>query len=96
MRTSYEKQPDVQLMRFVDYFARPFSLVNSAQFPLSKILKESTVAKLAEVQGQRNSMSADVGRCSFPKIYQAEGRDLPSQYRSQSVANIETDPGHGK
>lgn len=48
MRTSYEKQPDVQLMLFVDYFARPFSLVNSAQFPLSKILKESTVAKLAE------------------------------------------------
>lgn len=47
--TSYEKQPDVQLMRFADYFARAFSSVNSAQFPLNKILKESTVAKLAEI-----------------------------------------------
>lgn len=46
---SYEKQPDVQLMRFADYFARAFSSVNSAQFPLNKILKESTVAKLAEI-----------------------------------------------
>lgn len=46
---SYEKQADVQLMRFADYFARAFSSVNSAQFPLNKILKESTVAKLAEI-----------------------------------------------
>jgi len=38
---SYEEQPDVQLMRFADYFAWAFSSVNSAQFPLNKILKES-------------------------------------------------------
>ncbi|KAH9312654.1 hypothetical protein KI387_027689 [Taxus chinensis] len=45
---SYENAPDIQLRRFADYFARAFTSVNPAQFPLNKILKESSVAKLAE------------------------------------------------
>ena len=36
-------------MRFADYFGRAFSAVSAAQFPWVKILRESTVAKLADV-----------------------------------------------
>lgn len=45
---SYGNAPNVQLKRFADYFASAFVAVNPAQFPINKILKESTVAKLAE------------------------------------------------
>lgn len=48
-QTSYEGQPDIQLMRFADYFARAFSLVNIAQFPWTKMIKEMPVAKLVDV-----------------------------------------------
>lgn len=47
--TSYEGQPDIQLMRFADYFARAFSLVNVAQFPWTKLIKELPIAKLVDV-----------------------------------------------
>ncbi|XP_042512801.1 uncharacterized protein LOC122087670 [Macadamia integrifolia] len=46
---SYESQRDVQLMRFADYFARAFSAVSAAQFPWTKIFKESPVAKIVDI-----------------------------------------------
>ncbi|XP_043696361.1 uncharacterized protein LOC122646821 [Telopea speciosissima] len=46
---SYESQQDIQLMRFADYFARAFSAVSAAQFPWTKIFKESPVAKIVDI-----------------------------------------------
>ncbi|KAF5208096.1 transmembrane protein (Protein of unknown function DUF2359, transmembrane) [Thalictrum thalictroides] len=46
---SYESQHYIQLMRFADYFARAFSSVKNAEFPWTKMFKDSTVAKLADV-----------------------------------------------
>lgn len=46
---SYETQPDIQLMRFADYFGRAFASVNSSQFPWTKMLKESAVAKMVDI-----------------------------------------------
>ncbi|XP_010274735.1 PREDICTED: transmembrane protein 214 [Nelumbo nucifera] len=46
---SYESQQDIQLMRFADYFGRAFSQVSAAQFPWTKIFKESTVAKITDI-----------------------------------------------
>lgn len=36
-------------MRFADYFGRAFSSVTASQFPWVKLLKESPVAKVADV-----------------------------------------------
>ncbi|KAI9082124.1 hypothetical protein K1719_035864 [Acacia pycnantha] len=47
--TSYESQQDIQMMRFADYFGRAFSAVSSSQFPWMKLLRESTVAKMADI-----------------------------------------------
>ncbi|PIA26587.1 hypothetical protein AQUCO_09100039v1 [Aquilegia coerulea] len=49
IEASYESQHYIQLMRFADYFARAFSPVKNAEFPWTKMFKESTVAKLADV-----------------------------------------------
>lgn len=49
LQDSYEGQQHIQLMRFADYFARAFSAVGAAQFPWSKILKESPVEKIIDV-----------------------------------------------
>lgn len=49
VQTSYEDKQDIQLMRFADYFARAFSSVGASQFPWTKILKESSVAKISDV-----------------------------------------------
>ncbi|KAI9124129.1 hypothetical protein K1719_005429 [Acacia pycnantha] len=46
--TSYESQQDIQMMQFADYFGRAFSTVSSSQFPWMKLLRESTVAKMAD------------------------------------------------
>ncbi|XP_043701115.1 uncharacterized protein LOC122651688 [Telopea speciosissima] len=46
---SYESQQDIQLMRFADYFGRAFSGVSAAQFPWTKIFKESPVAKIVDI-----------------------------------------------
>ncbi|KAK7283992.1 hypothetical protein RIF29_13743 [Crotalaria pallida] len=46
---SYEKQQDIQMMRFADYFGRAFSAVSGSQFPWVKLFRESTVAKIADV-----------------------------------------------
>ncbi|XP_061338477.1 uncharacterized protein LOC133285282 isoform X1 [Gastrolobium bilobum] len=46
--TSYEKQQDIQMMRFADYFGRAFSAVSAAQFPWVKLFRESTVAKIVD------------------------------------------------
>lgn len=46
---SYESQHDIQLMRFADYFGRAFASVSSSQFPWTKMLKESTVAKMVDI-----------------------------------------------
>lgn len=49
MQTSYEDKQDIQLMRFADYFARAFSSVSASQFPWTKSIKESSVAKISDV-----------------------------------------------
>ncbi|KAK9277050.1 hypothetical protein L1049_006589 [Liquidambar formosana] len=46
---SYELQQDIQLMRFADYFGRAFSGVSAAQFPWTKMFREFTVAKIADI-----------------------------------------------
>ncbi|XP_027341765.1 uncharacterized protein LOC113854762 isoform X1 [Abrus precatorius] len=46
---SFEKQQDIQMMRFADYFGRAFSAVTASQFPWVKLFRESTVAKIADV-----------------------------------------------
>lgn len=46
---SYEKQEDIQLMRFADYFGRAFASVSSSQFPWLKTFRESTVAKMVDI-----------------------------------------------
>ncbi|KAL9148783.1 hypothetical protein ABFS82_12G066000 [Erythranthe guttata] len=46
---SYEGQPDIQLMRFADYFGRAFSAVSAAQFPWLKLFRESPLAKIADI-----------------------------------------------
>ncbi|KAK9118052.1 hypothetical protein Scep_016145 [Stephania cephalantha] len=47
--SSFEAQQDIQLMRFADYFARAFSGVSAAQFPWTKMFRESPLAKIADV-----------------------------------------------
>ncbi|VVB17076.1 unnamed protein product [Arabis nemorensis] len=46
---SYATQPDIQLMRFADYFGRALSGVSSVQFPWVKMFKESPLSKLIDV-----------------------------------------------
>ncbi|XP_073280422.1 uncharacterized protein [Primulina huaijiensis] len=46
---SYEGKQDIQLMRFADYFGRAFSAVSASQFPWMKLLRESAVAKYADI-----------------------------------------------
>ena len=37
------------MMRFADYFGRAFASVSASQFPWVKLLRESAVAKVADV-----------------------------------------------
>lgn len=46
---SFDKQEDIQLMRFADYFGRAFAKVSSSQFPWMKILRESSVEKMVDI-----------------------------------------------
>ncbi|KAJ4959971.1 hypothetical protein NE237_019881 [Protea cynaroides] len=46
---SYESQQDIQLMRFADYFGRAFAGLSAAQFPWTKIFRESPVAKIVDI-----------------------------------------------
>ncbi|KAL7000930.1 hypothetical protein U1Q18_002082 [Sarracenia purpurea var. burkii] len=46
---SYESQQEIQLMRFADYFGRAFSAVSASQFPWTKLFRDSTVAKIADI-----------------------------------------------
>ncbi|KAL5743469.1 hypothetical protein ACOSP7_026326 [Xanthoceras sorbifolium] len=46
---SYEKQQDIQLMRFADYFGRAFAGVSSSQFPWLKTFRESSVSKMVDI-----------------------------------------------
>lgn len=46
---SYEKQEDIQLMRFADYFGRAFASVSSSQFPWLKTFRESSVVKMVDI-----------------------------------------------
>ncbi|EOA34920.1 hypothetical protein CARUB_v10020004mg [Capsella rubella] len=46
---SYATQPEIQLMRFADYFGRALSGVSSVQFPWVKMFKESPLSKLIDV-----------------------------------------------
>lgn len=45
---SFAESPDVQLMRFADYFGRAFNLVTPTQFGWNKILRES-LSKATEI-----------------------------------------------
>ncbi|ESW30799.1 hypothetical protein PHAVU_002G183300 [Phaseolus vulgaris] len=45
---SFEKQQDILMMRFADYFGRAFSAVTASQFPWVKLFRESTVAKITD------------------------------------------------
>jgi hypothetical protein len=46
---SYASQPEIQLMKFADYFGRSLSQVSSAHFPWVKTFKESPLSKLIDV-----------------------------------------------
>ncbi|KAG7655279.1 Transmembrane protein 214 [Arabidopsis suecica] len=46
---SYASQPEIQLMRFADYFGRSLSQVSSAHFPWVKTFKESPLSKLIDI-----------------------------------------------
>ncbi|QCD83678.1 uncharacterized protein LOC114177811 [Vigna unguiculata] len=46
---SFEKQQDILMMRFADYFGRAFSAVTASQFPWVKLFRESTVAKITDM-----------------------------------------------
>ncbi|GAV63427.1 DUF2359 domain-containing protein [Cephalotus follicularis] len=46
---SYGEQQEIQMMRFADYFGRAFSAVGAAQFPWTKMLRESSVAKIVDI-----------------------------------------------
>jgi hypothetical protein len=46
---SFGELPDVQLMRFADYFGKAFNQVTSAQFGWNKLLKESSLVKAVDV-----------------------------------------------
>ncbi|XP_031499489.1 uncharacterized protein LOC116263835 [Nymphaea colorata] len=45
----YENAPDIQLVRFADYYARAFSGISASQFPWTKMFKESLVSKIVDV-----------------------------------------------
>ncbi|KAF3780877.1 Transmembrane protein [Nymphaea thermarum] len=45
----YENAPDIQLVRFADYYARAFSAISASQFPWTKMFKESLVSKIVDV-----------------------------------------------
>ncbi|XP_031477415.1 uncharacterized protein LOC116248647 [Nymphaea colorata] len=63
---SYQNAPDIQLMRFADYYARAFSAVSSSQFPWTKMFKESPVSKIVDVP--LNSIAEDVYKTSVDWI----------------------------
>ncbi|KAM0933057.1 putative transmembrane protein [Dioscorea sansibarensis] len=42
---SYESQPEIQLLRFADYFGRAFASVSESTFP-TKMFKESPISKI--------------------------------------------------
>ncbi|XP_010460098.1 PREDICTED: uncharacterized protein LOC104741034 [Camelina sativa] len=46
---SYGSQPEIQLMRYADYFGRALSQVSSAHFPWVKTFKESPLSKLIDI-----------------------------------------------
>ncbi|KAK7385682.1 hypothetical protein VNO78_31478 [Psophocarpus tetragonolobus] len=82
MQASYEMQQDIMLMRFADYFARAFSSVNGAQFPWLKTFKESTVAKIVDV----NPSFAFRNRSLF-----CLSQQIPLLHISEDIYKISTD-----
>ncbi|XP_047333211.1 uncharacterized protein LOC124936736 [Impatiens glandulifera] len=73
---SYESQQDIQMMRFADYFGRAFSSVSAAQFPWSKMFRESAIAKIADVP--LNHISEAVYKTSIDWINQRSPEALHS------------------
>lgn len=65
---SFDKQEDIQLMRFADYFGRAFAKVSSSQFPWMKILRESSVEKMVDIP--LSQISEDVYKTSVDWINQ--------------------------
>lgn len=66
--TSFDKQEDIQLMRFADYFGRAFAKVSSSQFPWMKILRESSVEKMVDIP--LSQISEDVYKTSVDWLNQ--------------------------
>ncbi|KAH0745216.1 hypothetical protein KY290_006971 [Solanum tuberosum] len=66
--TSFDKQEDIQLMRFADYFGRAFAKVSSSQFPWMKILRESSVEKMIDIPVSQ--ISEDVYKTSVDWLNQ--------------------------
>ncbi|XP_010265344.1 PREDICTED: transmembrane protein 214-like [Nelumbo nucifera] len=88
---SYESQQDIQLMRFADYFGRVFASVSAAQFQWTKMLKESTVAKIADIP--LSHISEDVYKISSDWISQ-RSPDALSSFVLWSLDSILTDLAH--
>lgn len=72
----YESQHDIQLMRFADYLGRTFSAVTASQFPWTKLFRESTVAKIADIPIIH--ISEDVYKTSVDWINQRPSEALQS------------------
>ncbi|MCD7451674.1 hypothetical protein HAX54_012995 [Datura stramonium] len=62
-KKSKPKKEDIQLMRFADYFGRAFAKVSSSQFPWMKILRESSVEKMAD-----NVLTLDIEQIPLSQI----------------------------
>nr|GEW13318.1 hypothetical protein [Tanacetum cinerariifolium] len=45
---SYERQDDIQLLRFANYFGRPFSGMPALQFPWVNLLRVSPISKVPD------------------------------------------------
>ncbi|CAN6451774.1 unnamed protein product [Victoria cruziana] len=45
----YKNAPDIELVRFADYYARAFSAISASQFPWTRMFKESLVSKIVDV-----------------------------------------------
>ncbi|KAK0575399.1 hypothetical protein LWI29_038497 [Acer saccharum] len=74
--STYGDQQDIQMMRFADYFGRAFSAVNASQFPWMKMLRESPVAKIADIP--LSHISDDVYKTSVDWINQRSPEALGS------------------
>ncbi|KAK3218491.1 hypothetical protein Dsin_012461 [Dipteronia sinensis] len=86
--TSYEKQQEIQLMRFADYFGRAFAGVSSSQFPWLKTFRESSVFKMVDIP--ISHISEDVYKTSVDWLCQ-RSFDALGSFVLWSLESIFTD-----